>query len=71
MNPSASRVNEAGRFARGSEDRAMQIHCARVFLTESRKLGATPFGWVLLGWARNARLRAAAVRDPVQGGLIA
>lgn len=51
-------------------ERESCIHTARVYLTESRKRGASPFGWLLLAWARNARLRAAAARvDPVQGGL--
>lgn len=51
-------------------DRETAIHCARAYLTESRKRGSSPFGWLLLAWARNARLRAAAVRaEPVQGGL--
>lgn len=50
-------------------DRETAIHCARAYLTESRKRGASPFGWMLLTWARNARLRAAAASEPVQGGL--
>jgi len=51
-------------------DRQMHIHCAHAYLTESRKRGSSSFGWTLLAWARNARLRAAAVRvEPVQGGL--
>ena len=52
-------------------DRETAIHCARAYLTESRKRGSSSFGWTLLTWARNARLRAAAVRvEPVQGGLL-
>ena len=51
-------------------ERDANIHAARAYLTESRKRGASSFGWLLLAWARNARLRAAAVRvEPVQGGL--
>ena len=46
------------------------IHAAKAYLTESRKRGSSSFGWLLLTWARNARLRAAAVSvEPVQGGL--
>lgn len=50
-------------------NREITIHAARVYLTESRKRGSTAFGWVLLEWARNARLRAGAMSEPVQGGL--
>ena len=50
-------------------DRETAIHCARAYLTESRKRGSSSFGWTLLLWARNARLRAAAASEPVQGGL--
>ena len=50
-------------------DRETAIHCARAYLTESRKRGSSSFGWLLLTWARNARLRAAAASEPVQAGL--
>lgn len=51
-------------------ERGACIHAAKAYLTESRKRGASSFGWTLLTWARNARLRAATVRvAPVQGGL--
>ena len=51
-------------------DRETAIHCARAYLTESRKRGSSSFGWLLLTWARNARLRAAAASEPVQGVLL-
>lgn len=47
-------------------DRETAIHCARAYLTESRKRGSSSFGWTLLAWARNARLRAAASSEPAQ-----
>ena len=47
-------------------DRETAIHCARAYLTESRKRGSSSFGWLLLTWARNARLRAAAASEPAQ-----
>ena len=59
----------AGSEGGGMNDRQMHIHCAHAYLTESRKRGATSFGWLLLTWARNARLRAAAASEPMQGGL--
>ena len=49
--------------------RESSIHAAKAYLTESRKRGSSSFGWLLLTWARNARLRAAAASEPVQGGL--
>ena len=51
-------------------ERETAIHCARAYLTESRKRGSSSFGWTLLAWARNARLRAAAASEPVQGVLL-
>lgn len=51
--------------------RESSIHAAKAYLTESRKRGSSSFGWTLLAWARNARLRAAAARvEPVQGVLL-
>ena len=47
-------------------ERDANIHAARAYLTESRKRGASSFGWLLLTWARNARLRAAASSEPAQ-----
>lgn len=39
-------------------DRAFAIHCARVYLAESRRRGRQPFAWVLLAWAADARREA-------------
>ena len=50
--------------------RESSIHAAKAYLTESRKRGSSSFGWLLLTWARNARLRAAASSAPVQGVLL-
>jgi len=46
--------------------RTCAITTARACLAESRRRGATAFGWQLLAWARNARLRAAASSEPAQ-----
>ena len=54
------------------------IHTARVYLREAISRRGTPFSWVLLEWAGNARRRAAACLaratqsepvQPVQGDL--
>ena len=50
--------------------RESSIHAAKAYLAESRKRGSSSFGWLLLTWARNARLRAAAASEPVQGVLL-
>ena len=50
-------------------DRALAIHCARVYLAEARRRRGQPFAHVLLEWAGNQRRRAA--REPRQGGLFA
>lgn len=52
-------------------DRAMYIHCARVYLAESRKRQhQRAFSFTLLDWAGNARRRAAAQpRDAMQTDL--
>lgn len=53
-------------------ERERNIHTARVLLTEAQKRRGQAFGWVLLGWAANARRRAAEMRrEPEQGGLFA
>ncbi len=52
-----------------SDERVTAINSARVYLRESRARRGTAFGWTLLAWARNARLRAAAAREPAQRGL--
>ena len=47
--------------------RETEIHCARVYLSESRRRGRSQFAHLLLTWAGNARRRAAAVKQtPVQ-----
>lgn len=40
-------------------DRAISIHCARVYLAEARRRRGQRFYWTLLQWAANARRRAA------------
>ena len=58
-----------------SEERSAAIHCARVYLRESRSRAGNPaqrgFCFVLLGWAANARRRAmqAMRQGPIQGDL--
>ena len=58
-----------------NSERASAIHRARVYLREARSRADNPsqrgFCFVLLGWAANARLRAAqAMRQkPMQGEL--
>ena len=58
-----------------NDERTAAIHCARVYLREARQRAGNPaqrgFCFVLLGWAANARLRAAqAMRQkPMQGDL--
>jgi hypothetical protein len=51
------------------------IQAARAYIGEARNRRDHPanrdFYWRLLAWARNARLRAAAAREPMQGGLFA
>ena len=52
-----------------NSDRETCLNCARVYLTEARnRRHSGNFYWVLMAWARNARIRAHALRDP-QGGL--
>lgn len=55
--------NETPSGMRGGDvvlpDREASLHCARVYLTESRRRGRQPFAFVLLEWAGNARRRAA------------
>ena len=50
-------------------DRATNIFTARAYLAEARRRRGQPFAWTLLAWAANARRRAAAGREPAQGGL--
>lgn len=57
-------------------DRAAHIHCARVYLAQSRHFTHRHRGWsfVLLQWAANCRRRAAVkvapkTAGPVQGDL--
>lgn len=47
------------------------LHTARVLLAESKARGRTPFAFLLLTWAGNARRRAMAERAPAQRGLFA
>jgi hypothetical protein len=42
------------------DDRAANIHSARVYLAEARRRRRQSFGFVLLEWAANARRRAMA-----------
>lgn len=50
--------------------RETAINSARVYLTEARNRRHTTFFWVLMGWARNARLRAAKPKpSTAQGSL--
>lgn len=42
------------------DDRAANIHSARVYLAEARRRRGQSFGFVLLEWAGNARRRAMA-----------
>lgn len=52
-------------------DRAAQIHCARVYLAQSRHFTrhSRGFSFLLLQWAGNCRRRAAATTVPTQGDL--
>ena len=54
-------------------DRESHIHCAKVFLAQSRHFThrSRGFSFVLLGWAANARRRAveAKLALPAQGDL--
>lgn len=51
-------------------ERAAAIHCARVYLAESRRRGRQWFAFVLLEWAASARRRAMAMpREAAQGRL--
>lgn len=56
-------------------DRAFCIRVARVHLNECRarrhSRANRDFYWSLFAWAQRARRRAAASREPVQGGLFA
>lgn len=53
--------------------RSTHIHCARVYLAQSSHFTRRHrgFSFVLLGWAANARRRAASIKHefPVQGDL--
>lgn len=44
----------AGRMS----ERALALHCARVYLAEARRRRGQPFAHVLLQWAGNARRMA-------------
>lgn len=54
-------------------DRASHIHCARVYLAQSRHFTARArnFSFILLRWAANARRRAMSIKPalPTQGDL--
>lgn len=54
-------------------ERTASIHCARVYLAQSRHFTRRHrgFSFVLLGWAANARRRATATKPamPAQGDL--
>ena len=52
-----------------TDGRAANIFAARAYLAEARRRRGQAFAWTLMTWAANARARAAAVRQPVQGGL--
>lgn len=55
---------------RAMSDRASNLHQARVYLTESKRRGNSPFAFLLLTWAGNARRRAMALKTmPAQGYL--
>lgn len=55
------------------DERAFQIHFAKVHLNECRARRHHPanrnFYWFLFASAQEARRRAAALREPAQGGL--
>lgn len=48
-------------------DREISLHCARVYIQESRRRGRTDFAWTLLRWAANSRRRA--MQGPKQADL--
>lgn len=58
-------------------DRALQLHCARVYLAQARvwrhRAATMPFYWrsfwQYLDYAANCRRKAAAMREPVNGDL--
>ena len=56
-------------------DATQAKHSARVYLTEARSRRSSAFFWTLMGWAANARLRAARPQEstasPVQLDLFA
>lgn len=57
-----------------AHERAMQLHCARVYLREAaaRRARDPHFAATLRTWAANARRRAAAIDiSPSQGSLFA
>ncbi len=57
-----------------AEQRAIELHCARVYLREAaaRRARAPHFAPTLRTWAANARRRAAAIDiSPSQGSLFA
>lgn len=57
-----------------AEERAINLHCARVYLREAqaRRTSNPRFAATLLTWAGNARRRAAAIDvKPSQGELFA
>ena len=56
-----------------AEERDLELHSARAYLSEAmrrRAMGRRGFALTLLGWAANARRRAAAIdMTPPQGDL--
>jgi hypothetical protein len=44
-----------------ADERAVQLHCARVYLREARSRRGTAFSTTLLQWAANARRRSLAI----------
>lgn len=49
-------------------ERTTLLHCARVYLAQSRHFTRKHRGWsfVLLEWAANKRRQVAAMREPAQ-----
>lgn len=51
-----------------TSDRETCLNCARVYLAEAKnRRHSGNFYWVLMAWARNARIRANDLRDPQRG----
>jgi hypothetical protein len=50
-----------------STEREISLHCARVYIAESKRRGKTDFAFALLRWAANARKRA--MQEPRQAAL--